>query len=70
MNIIELVAATGIWTAEYDTGIKPRHIACWALVEESGQRSIVGMIYIPACGAALEPADNEAGFTGYKKIGK
>jgi len=70
MKILELVAATGTWVAEYDTGLKPRHIACWALIEESRQVSVVGMIYIPACGAALEPADNEAGFTGYKKVGK
>ena len=70
MKILELVAATGNWIASYEGETKPKHVACWALIEESRQIHVVGMIHIPDSGAALDPADNVAGFVAYKKAGK
>ena len=61
----EMTACAGKWYACYYGG-KKLPVACWALVEESRQRAIVGLVS-GEDDAALIPADNVPDFIEYKK---
>ena len=64
VNIHMMAPATGHWIACYEDGSKV-NVACWALIEESRTRAIVGLI--PGEDAGLIPADDRPGFLMYKK---
>ena len=61
----EMTSCSGAWFACYYGG-KKLPVACWALVQESGAKAIIGLVS-GSQDAALIPADNVPDFIEYKK---